>query len=118
MSDEPNSVGFRRPPLRTRFKKGHSGNPRGRPRGSANLATMLHEALNEKVIVAERGRRRSITKRSAIIKLAVKNALSGEFRYLRFLLELMVQPRQFPRKTAEDSSRRTSFHLTKSSFIH
>ena len=28
-----NSVGYGRPPTHTRFKKGRSGNPRGRPKG-------------------------------------------------------------------------------------
>jgi Family of unknown function (DUF5681) len=39
MSDRPNDeggdfeVGYGKPPLRTRFRKGQSGNPGGRPRG-------------------------------------------------------------------------------------
>ena len=46
-------VGYGKPPRHTRFKKGQSGNPRGRPSGSKNLATVLSEALNELVIVAD-----------------------------------------------------------------
>ena len=51
-------VGYKRPPLHTRFRKGQSGNPRGRPRGSKNFSTLLTEALNEPVVVTEDGRRR------------------------------------------------------------
>jgi len=54
--------------LDTRFKRGQSGNPKGRPGGAKNLSTLLSEALNEAVIVAENGGRRKITKRQAIIK--------------------------------------------------
>ncbi len=61
------SVGYGKPPEHTRFKKGHSGNGQGRPRGVKNLATLLGAALDEKVIVTENGRRRKITKREAII---------------------------------------------------
>jgi len=61
-------VGYGKPPRHTRFKKGQSGNPRGRPCGSKNLSSLLSEALNEPVIVAENGRRRKISKRQAIIK--------------------------------------------------
>src|SRR5215469_5153687 len=51
-------VGYGKPPRSSRFKKGQSGNPRGRPSGSKNLSTLLSEALNEPVIVTENGRRR------------------------------------------------------------
>jgi hypothetical protein len=68
-------VGYGKPPHHTRFKKGQSGNPRGRPKGSKNLPTLLSEALNEPVVVAENGRRRKITMRQAIIKQLVKRSV-------------------------------------------
>ncbi|WP_157770173.1 DUF5681 domain-containing protein [Ruegeria marisrubri] len=37
------------PPQHTRFKKGQSGNPRGRPRKREDLNTVLHRVLNRKV---------------------------------------------------------------------
>ena len=55
------AANYRKPPMHTRFKKGQSGNPRGRP--AKNLATLLAAALNEKVIVTENGKRRQVTKR-------------------------------------------------------
>jgi hypothetical protein len=61
-------VGYGKPPRHTRFKKGQSGNPRGRPKESKNLATLLKEALNEHVIVAENGGRRKITMRESVIQ--------------------------------------------------
>jgi Family of unknown function (DUF5681) len=61
-------VGYGKPPRHARFKPGVYGDPRGRPNDSKNLATLLHEALNEQVVVADNGRRRKITKRQAVIK--------------------------------------------------
>ena len=58
MSDDDKTdykVGYKKPPLHTRFRKGQSGNPRGRPRGSKNLSTLLTDALNEPVVVTEDG---------------------------------------------------------------
>ena len=37
------------PPKHTQFRKGTSGNPRGRPKGSKNLATYLMEAARDQV---------------------------------------------------------------------
>jgi len=70
MPDNPESkyqVGFQRPPRHTQFRKGTSGNTKGRPRETKNLAAVLEEALAEKVAIVENGRRRKITKRSAMI---------------------------------------------------
>ena len=63
-------VGYGKPPRETRFAKGQSGNPRGRPSGAKNFKTLLSEALNEPVIVTENGGRRKVTKRQAIITSA------------------------------------------------
>ena len=38
-------VGYGKPPRHSRFVKGRSGNPRGRPPGTKNLKTLLSEAL-------------------------------------------------------------------------
>ena len=48
-------VGYGKPPQHTQFKKGHSGNIKGRPRGSRNASTLLDEALRERVMVTENG---------------------------------------------------------------
>ena len=46
--DKPEyAVGFGKPPRRTRFCKGQSGNPKGRPRGAKNLATLMEKVLKE-----------------------------------------------------------------------
>ena len=66
--NEPDDgVGYSKPPRHSRFVKGQSGNPRGRPPGAKNLKTLLNKALNERVTVTEHGGRRKITKREAIV---------------------------------------------------
>ena len=82
-------VGYGKPPRHTRFRKGQSGNPRGRPRGSKNLKTLLSEALNEPVIVTEEGGRRKITKREAIITQLVNRSASADFRAIKILLDMV-----------------------------
>ena len=79
-------VGYGKPPRHSRFKKGSSGNPKGRPRGSKNSTTLLNEALDEPVVVSENGRRKTITKKEAIIKQIVNKAASGDHRAIQLLL--------------------------------
>ena len=98
-------VGYGKPPHHTRFKKGQSGNPRGRPSGSKNLATVLSEALNELVIVAENGGRRKITKRQAIITQLVNQSAKADWRATKILLDILqaIESRSEP-AAAETSS--------------
>ncbi len=82
-------VGYGKPPRQTRFEKGQSGNPRGRPGGSKNLSTLLREALNELVVVAENGGRRKITKRQAIITQLVNQSAKADWRATKILLDIL-----------------------------
>jgi hypothetical protein len=81
------AVGYKKPPQRTRFRRGESGNPNGRPKGSKNLATLLEKELRQRVVVNENGRRRSITKQEAMVKHLVNKALSGDRRLIQLMLE-------------------------------
>jgi uncharacterized protein DUF5681 len=82
-------VGYGKPPRQTRFRKGQSGNPRGRSPGGRNLKTLLGDALNEFVIVTENGGRRKITKREAIIAQLVNRSASADFRAIKILLDMV-----------------------------
>jgi hypothetical protein len=82
-------VGYGKPPRHTRFTKGQSGNPRGRPPGAKNLKTLLSEALNEKVIVTENGGRRKVTKRQAIITQLVNRSATADLRAIKILLDML-----------------------------
>ena len=84
--DKPEyAVGFGKPPRRTRFCKGQSGNPKGRPRCAKNLATLMEKVLKEPVVISENGKRRRITKREALIKQLVNKAIAGDPRSIKLL---------------------------------
>jgi Family of unknown function (DUF5681) len=71
-------VGRGKPPKHTRFKPGQSGNPRGRPKGSRNTATILQEKLDAKVEVREGGKIKRMSKREiGILKAVNKFAETG-----------------------------------------
>jgi hypothetical protein len=87
MSDK-DEIGYGKPPKRTQFRKGVSGNPKGRPKGSRNLATVLAKALRERVVVNENGRRRTVTKLDAAVAQLVNKSASGDLGALRQLMTL------------------------------
>jgi hypothetical protein len=99
-------VGYGKPPRHTRFKPGRSGNPRGRPSGSKNLSTLLNEALNEPVIVAENGGQRKISKRRAIIKQLVNQSAKADLRATKILLDII---QEIERRTEPAPSETCSF---------
>ena len=84
-------VGYGKPPKATRFKKGKSGNPRGRPKGSLNLATDLTAELGEHITVREDGRPRKVSKQRALIKSLMAKALQGDVRATTSLLALYAR---------------------------
>jgi hypothetical protein len=79
-------TGYCKPPRRTRFQKGQSGNSRGRPRGAKNFTTVAEEALREPVMINENGRRKTATKMEVIFKQLVNKAAKGDYRSIQLLI--------------------------------
>ena len=85
------AVGYRKPPKATRFKPGQSGNPKGRLKGSPNLASDLSAELGEQITVREGGQARYISKQRALIKSLMAKALQGDVRATTALLALYAR---------------------------
>lgn len=103
-------VGPGNPPKSTRFKKGVSGNPNGRPAGSKNLSTILREAADGTVVATIDGKQRKITRLQAAAVQLATNAAKGDTRSIGKLLDVMdeverraaaAKPAQFPLEAAD-----------------
>jgi hypothetical protein len=88
------SVGYGKPPAHTRYKKGQSGNPAGRRKGSKNFSTVLLEALQETVVIQQNGKTKKISKQQAAVKQAVHKAASGDLRAFSLIASLTTQIEQ------------------------
>jgi uncharacterized protein DUF5681 len=93
-------VGYGKPPEHTRFRKGRSGNPKGRPKRSENFARLARRTLNERIVVRENGERRSISKLEAVLKQLINKAATGDQRAIRDVIKL--QPLIAQQDKAED----------------
>jgi hypothetical protein len=98
------AVGYGKPPLHTRFRKGVSGNPRGRPRRKTDLASLLTEALDRR---SASERRKPRTQREAVIAALVEKSAAGDLRATKLLFDLMRQigPLPEPPASPEDDPR-------------
>ena len=88
-SDAVDAVGYGRPPTRTQFKRGQSGNPRGRRKGQRNVRTVVEETLSQRITIREGDRTRSLTKLDGVVLTMVSGALKGDAKAQASLITVM-----------------------------
>jgi hypothetical protein len=84
--DDDDEAGYGKPPKSGMFKKGQSGNPKGRPKGVKNFQTELCSVLRSKVTVTEAGKPKSVSTVEAALMRLREKALKGDQRALEILL--------------------------------
>jgi len=108
--EEIAAVGYKRPPVSGQFKKGHSGNSRGRPRGRPNVAT-LHKALfNEPVKLRDGGKVRLVPAGEAIFLLQTAMAGGGDHRSLSTVLDILDMTGR-TREISDDERKKRALRL-------
>ena len=91
-------VGYGKPPAVTRFVKGKSGNPRGRPKGSRNQMPALNEERLRDIVIAEAYRTIkvkdgcrdvSVPMAQAVMRSIAVNAVRGDQRSQKMFTDLL-----------------------------
>ena len=80
-------TGYGKPPRQHQFQPGQSGNPKGRPKGVKNTATLLCDILDRKVEVRTGTTVRKMSVREAILTRFAESALKGDTKSAAFLLQ-------------------------------
>lgn len=90
MPDEKDyEVGYGRPPKKTRWAKGQSGNPSGRRKGTRSIKAIIAAQLDEKVAVKQGGRVMMLTAREVLVKSWMNQASKGNAPISKLVLGLM-----------------------------
>lgn len=94
---EDYEVGYGRPPSDTQFKKGQSGNPKGKPRAVKNLGDVIAKEVLQFINVREGEKISKCTKLNVLIKRTVERGLKGDLRATKYLFDTMEKLRIFDR---------------------
>ena len=81
------AVGYGKPPTKTRFKAGKSGNPKGRPKGGETIESAISKVMGETFVVTEGGKKLRVPALEAILRGLMTKATNGDVKAAKFLLE-------------------------------
>ena len=84
-------VGYRRPPVTSRFQPGSSGNPKGRPKNSKNLKTLIRQAMTAKISIKEGPNSRRVSKIEGVVLRQLQSALKGDDRSAMAVIKMATQ---------------------------
>ncbi len=95
MTSGDGPIGYGRPPARTRFKPGVSGNPDGRPkRKPSALADIIRDTMNASVRIREHGRTKTVSRKEAAVQMLVRRAVAGDIASAYEILKARSQAKR------------------------
>ena len=103
MTSDDSPVGYKRPPVHSRFQKGQSGNPRGRPKKVPDFMEDAAEILGGTVTGQAKGRSITLPTVQAVFRRLCRDALKGDNGALRRVIELMLTLEPVARDKAKET---------------
>jgi Family of unknown function (DUF5681) len=108
-------VGYGKPPKKSRFPKGTSGNPTGRPKKARDLGAVLLREANSPITIVENGQKVRLSKHEVAVKMFMNNVMKGKPSDLR--LYFAQYPQAFDKvllaaQQAENETRKSAKDLS------
>ena len=96
MAERDYEVGYGKPPVSTRFQKGHKGHKAVGPKKPKSLSAQLDAILAEKMTVNENGKTQRMTKEDVFLRQLVNGALARERQATSAILKFLDERQQRP----------------------
>ena len=91
-----------KPPLEGQFRKGQSGNPKGRPKSGTELGTSVFDVVIEKkLMITRNGVPREITMEEALQHRTYQNAIAGNLTAQRDVLKWIDKREKYQNANAK-----------------
>jgi hypothetical protein len=98
-------VGYGKPPKHSQYRKGQSGNSKGRPKGRKNMKTIIRAVLDQKLPIKINGKTRTVSGREMIALRLRQKAAEGEIKATQQLLKYDYPDEELEASTGSDQPR-------------
>ena len=105
MAHDDSPIGYKQPPVHSRFQKGQSGNPRGRPKKMPDFLEDAADILSAPVTGHTNGKEITLPAMQAMFRSLCRKALKGDKAALRRVVDLMLTLEPEARQVAEQNAK-------------
>ena len=103
-------TGYANPPKETQFKKGQSGNPKGRPKGDKNYLALANRELSQKVSIMENGRRKTLSKKEVFVKTTINKGIAGDKKFTNIAYTMMQDAERYNESKKHDEKEQSKIN--------
>lgn len=103
-------TGYANPPKETQFKKGQSGNPKGRPKGDKNYLALANRELSQKVSIMENGRHKTLSKKEVFVKTTINKGIAGDKKFTNIAYTMMQDAERYNERKKHDETEQSKIN--------